>query len=445
MSTPKPDNTVKEIEIKSPETENDDNLSVLSDFDYDPIDKMKFNLLGQYTCDECNSIPKIINLDSNTKTIMIECEDHGLKKMDINAYLCKCLNYSTNNWKCSKCENVQRNREEMFKYCECGKIFCSQCIRLHQTDTAHKNNIDSNLFNLRCKKAKEHFEESYTGYCHECKTHFCKLCENEHKWHAFNKLNEMAMKKAEVDKIKELNKEYERLISFYQGLIKLNKLIIHSYNNFKNNYFNLRNINTMINMHERNKIVYNLNDFENKAVVPGENNMNLYSYMKKLHKFEMKEQTERIDMSNKYFNDFDFKVLTQIPLKNIRFLALENNSISQIDCLKRCDFTNLVILNLSNNAIKDISALLDIKFPDIQAIFLRNNCIKEIIVFGKKKFPSLRQLDLRDNLIEDIKVFNSRKEYLPDLQSLYLTNNAYDRTKCESIIASLDDLIEKEF
>lgn len=99
---------------------------------------------------------------------------------------------------------------------------------------------------------------------------------------------------------------------------------------------------------------------------------------------------------------------------------------------------------MNNNAIKDILPLENASFKDnLQALFLRNNCIKDISVF-KKKCASLRQLDLRNNCIDDISVFDSMKDYLANLQSLYLANNAFDKNQFENAIKNIKELTEKD-
>ena len=99
--TPNPDLDPPKEDSKSiPVILDDDNLSTLSDSSFDSIDNMKFKKMEQYTCDECSSIPKIINLDEKTKTITIKCEKHGIKTINLKTYLFNCLNYNQSNWKC---------------------------------------------------------------------------------------------------------------------------------------------------------------------------------------------------------------------------------------------------------------------------------------------------------------------------------------------------------
>ena len=256
----------------------------------------------------------------------------------------------------------------------------------------------------------------------------------------------MHIETKEIDKIKKLNKEYRSLISYYESLIKLNNLIIYSYENYRDNYYNLYNINTIINNYERNEIIEPLNDIDNKIIIPGDKNCNLYTYMNSLYKLQLKEEeTESVEINNKFFDNYDLKVFTQIPLKNLHLLILENNGISKIDCLEKADFPDLVILNLNNNAISDISVLEKVKFVEFQALLLRNNNIKDISVFGKVKFDVLREIDLRDNKIEDIEVIEKAKLEL--LQCLYLTNNKFDinNQKFKGAKERIDKLIEYEY
>ena len=403
-------------------------LSALSFSSYDSIDNVKLNIMGQYTCDKCSEIPKIITTDLKEKTILFKCKEHGLKSVPIKDYLLNALNYNTNNWKCSQCDKIQRNEQDNFLYCQCNEVFCSSCYTVHKENFKHYISIESDKYNLRCKVAPEHFEEKFVGYCNDCNTHYCKKCEEKetHDLHSITAIDTMFVNEKEIANIRKLNREYRSLISYYESLIRLNNLIIYSYEHFRSNYYNCYNINTIINNYKRNEYINSVNDIENKIIVPGEKNVNLIKYMNKLYEKEVEEEkTEDLDISSKYYDSFDFKVLTQIPIKNLHVLNLENNSISNIDSIINAEFPELVILNLNNNAITDISHLQGAKFQnELQALLLRNNNIKDISIFGKAKMDYLREVDLRNNKIESIEVFATHK--LEFLQCLYLSYNAFD-------------------
>lgn len=437
---------LEDMEKSGTENTEEDNLSNLSFSSYDSIEKEKLIAMGQYTCDECPLIPKIINFNSNTRTILIKCEKHGQKTLDINNYVSNSLNYNTNNWKCHDCDKIQRNEKEKFRYCQCKNIFCKTCYEIHSRNENHECNIESNVFYTRCKKNESHFNNINQGFCFDCNEHYCKSCEEEHTHHSNKKeLNEMTMETKNIERIMELNRKYRGLISYYESLIRLNNLVIYSFQNYKNNYYNLNNISTILNNVDRDKQIESSSSIESRVIVSSESNVTPEQYMKKFTEEKLDEETIKIEIDNKLFNDNDLRIFSQISLDNLKMLVLENNSIYDIKCLQNCKFENLIILNLNNNAITDISHLENVKFnKKLQALFLKNNNIKDISVFGKKVFESLREIDLRDNNIEDISVFASWKENLKDLQCLYLTNNKYNKEKCKETIKEMDDLLDKE-
>ena len=190
---------------------------------------------------------------------------------------------------------------------------------------------------------------------------------------------------------------------------------------------------------------------EDKIIESGDKSANYFKYMNDLYKIQLKEEdTDIIQFENKFFNNYDFKILCQLPLKNLSFLSLENNGISNINCLENAEFPLLVSLNLNNNAISDISVIKRIKFVDIEVLLMRNNNIKDIKVFGKIKYETLRVVDLRDNKIEDITPFENH--HLQFLQCLYLKGNnfgdindkKYSNTKQKLSSLRDFDLIEKK-
>ena len=432
----KPENL--EIEKIDPNKKEFDNLSTLSFSSYESIDKEKLELMGQYTCDECPLIPKIISYDPNTRKIVIKCEQHGQKSLDINTYIVNSLNYNPKNWKCTDCEKIQRDEKERFKYCQCKNIYCSEHFDLHKKndEEKHKYYIDSDVFYTKCKNHESHFDEINKGFCTHCNKHYCAKCEEEHQNHSSSKidLNDIITEKKNIEKIKESNKKYRGFISYYESLIRLNNLIIYSFENYKNNYYNLDNINTILNKSESSAQITSTSI----EIVPEE-------HMKKfIESFDSEANILEINNKTRKMTDDDLRILSRIQLNNLKMLVLEDNSIANISYLNNNTFQNLIILNLNSNAIDDISVLENVPFnKNLQALFLKNNNIKNISIFGKEIFESLRELDLRSNQIEDIKVFESWDKNLKNLQCLYLTDNKYN--KDESTESKIKELLDYEY
>ena len=407
-------------------------LSEISISSYDSLDNQKLEKMGQYTCDECSQIPKIIQTNLKRNTILLKCKEHGLKELGLQTFLFNSFNYNPNNWKCIDSNHLQKNSKEKFKYCQCGQVFCNTCFGMHQQKESHSNAIDSDEYFKKCKQNPDHFDQPYKGFCYECDTNYCSKCEDNHKNHQKILINSMYLNQDDIENIKKANREYKKIIAYYQDLIRLNDLIIYSYENNRDNYYNLFNINNILQNIKRN-VATPLRNEDNKGLFPGEKNSNYIQYMNSLYNLDLKEdETVNIKLNNKYFNNYDLNVLTQIPLYNLKMLELDNNSITKIDCLDKAEFPELVVLSLKNNTIEDISVLERVKFLGLQALLLSNNNITNISVFAKTKFTQLRLIDLRNNKIEDIGVFKDYgTEKLKLLQCIYLSGNKINSSKLE--------------
>lgn len=422
-------------------TQDNDRLSSLSYSSFDSIDNKKSSMMGQLTCDECSEIPRIIDIDVNTKSISFRCRNHGLKQKPIKEYVYNSLNYNPLNWKCQNCSHTQKETpldKEKYKFCECGSVYCPSCYKVHleKATGSHQYSIDSNEYSVKCKEKPNHFNNTYNGYCYDCSKNYCVLCEEEHKYHRKIDINRFELDPEKIENIRELNKQYRSFITYYESLIRLNNFIIYSYENFRLNYNNLYNINTMLTYYKRNTF------FSSKPESTGEesttetkNNFNDYISNIYLDKQPLKEdETKEIKIYNKFFNNDDLKTLVKANLKNLKILELDYNSITNIDCLQYANFPELVILSLKNNEITDITSLKNAPFKELQGLLLSNNNIKDITSIGD--FQKLRLIDLRNNKIEDITIFGTEKFNL--LQCVYLSGNKFDLSKFTAVKEKLD-------
>ena len=418
------------------ETQDNERLSSLSYSSYDSIDNRKSSMMGQLTCDECSEIPRIIDIDLNTKSILFRCRNHGLKQKTLKDYVYNSLNYNPLNWKCLNCPNTQKDKPtEKFKFCECLNVFCPSCYKIHTEKEKHKFTIDSDVFNIKCKEKPDHFHNSYKGYCYDCSKNYCESCEIDHKYHRKVDNSTFELDQVKINNIKELNKQYRSFITYYESLIRLNNFIIYSYENFRQNYNNLYNINTMLSYYKRN--AYFLSKNGSNGDESSQESPNCYNYISNLYlnNQPLNESNGReIKIYNKFFNNKDLEILSKLQLKNLKILELDYNSISNIDCLENADFPELVVLSLKNNEIEDISALKNAKFKDLQGLILSNNNIKDIKSI--EDFKKLRLIDLRNNQIENISIFAGENFSL--LQCIYLSGNKFDLTKYKGVKEKLD-------
>lgn len=151
------------------------------------------------------------------------------------------------------------------------------------------------------------------------------------------------------------------------------------------------------------KSVNNLNTIKDlKSLISLEmNNCDIFNF----NRFTTPIQYLKIDCCK----NFD---VTQITLKNILVLSLQNQNISDISFIEK--YKTLIKLNMSNNLIEDITILENL--PQLEALELGNNYIKDISVI--EKLPSLQLLDLSNNFIESTKILSCIK-----LDYLYITGN----------------------
>ena len=112
--------------------------------------------------------------------------------------------------------------------------------------------------------------------------------------------------------------------------------------------------------------------------------------------------------------------INKLPFPKLQVIMLGYNKITELNALSKFQSTNLKTLALLDNKITDLSPLIKINAPNLEIISLGNN-INNISVLSKCNFPKLKQLGLQNNNIKDIsclKDFNFK-----NLEILYLSKN----------------------
>jgi hypothetical protein len=130
----------------------------------------------------------------------------------------------------------------------------------------------------------------------------------------------------------------------------------------------------------------------------------------------------------------DKKILYQ-NMKNpeiIKEIDIENSNISDITQLCELNFVNLERLYLSENSISNLEPLRRAKFKNIKCLgFGRNKIGNENIPYLlEMKFDQLEELNLYSNNLTDCKIFNLQNNHnLPNLKIFYLGNNRINWNK----------------
>lgn len=361
-----------------------------------------------YRCPNCLIVPEITNINYSENKILLECPFHKDNLLDINDYL-NTLDFNL----CQICDNKILLKDISYYCNQCKKIICINCQTKHQRDHFL---INLNEYNIKCQI---HYGNNYEYYCYNCSSNLCQTCfDNHDNMHNIIPLINMYPKKEDLDFIYRKNEEYNKMIQIYQNYISLNNLIIDTYNNFKNNFYYMKNIKNLIRFLKNSEI-------NNNTINTTQKNLEQQSSI--LEKFNSEFETElTLDSDVIYLNwknitQESLESLTKIEFKKLNEFQSVGTWIDDISFLNNSKFPILQELYLTDNNICDISVLEKVNFPILKIIYLNKNKIKDIKVFKKVHFPELNKLFLDDNNISDISVLDN----LPfdNLENLKLSKN----------------------
>ena len=361
-----------------------------------------------YKCPNCLIVPEITNINYSENKILLECPYHKNNLMDINDYL-NSIKFNL----CKECNSKIPSKEISYFCNQCKKIICFNCEKNHQN--LKHNIINMNEYNIKCKI---HYKK-YEYYCFNCSSNLCQICfDNHDNMHNIIPLSNIFLKEEELDYIKNKNEKYEKIIKMYQNYLTLNNFILDSYNNFKNNYYYIKNVKNLI------RYIYN-DELNNNSISTVQKDLQKQNEI--LEKFNSEYDTEyTLDTDVIYLNwkkitKDSLESLSQIEFKKLKEFQSVGTGIMDLSFLENSKFPILQELYLTDNNIVDLSILGKVNFPMLKIIYLNKNKIKDISVLKKVNFPELNKLFLDSNNINDISVF----ENIPfvNLEILKLSKN----------------------
>ena len=140
---------------------------------------------------------------------------------------------------------------------------------------------------------------------------------------------------------------------------------------------------------------------------------------------KLNENDNDINLNMKSIGDEGFKDLSNIKFKEIKYLNLYENKITDLKHLINLNTDNilekLINLRLTNNNISDISPLTQVNFNSLEYLWINDNNITDISPLEKMKCQNLLELGLNHNRIKYIDVFE--KVNFPKLEKLDLKGN----------------------
>lgn len=270
---------------------------------------------------------------------------------------------------------ILEQNKEIIDYC------CTECPL---TPYINHIGIDSNLINFQCNKhgnrnlqLKNYYEQEVKQFKEK------KIHEGE------NKRNDVKQSELEADigylkdKLKEFKDKQEEL----GYLILITNNILAAYNTLPNvsyHNINVKNVaksfrSQTFNVVESssediNKIEKRFTDLQDKLLEIVNEKLKL-----KLQ-FKLTLDLDKINLSGKGITDDIFKIFSLIHFKNLEYLNLSNNEITDLEPVRNFNLPNIININMSHNKIDNISET------------LRNNNVQE-------NMPNLENICLFGNQI----------------------------------------------
>ena len=357
----------------------------------------------QYLCPYCGSVPELVNIFTDNGCIEFKCKCKGEMAFKVRDYIKELSEskYTYFNAKCYECNRFQkdlRKEGQMLQYCYlCKKDYCSDCMN----NPEHPKNHLDNCIPV-CEKTSRclfHFDGSeYTSFCRQCNINICsKYSNKEHVHEDHDKINffEIEVKK---------NKIIEKNKTLYE-MIKFNKLILRTYENFPNNFFHVINAVNLIKSIEleNSRKAKELDELFTKLETKIHSQNKVIKDLNKKLNLSLTGKEEDLDLRKTNFTDEYLQQLALIPFMNLINLDLSHNKITNITYLKDINTSNLKSLLLNNNLIDDIGVFESMNLSNLIELGLKNNKIKNVSSLLKSDLSSLNLLRLEGNEIDKTK------------------------------------------
>lgn len=312
---------------------------------------------NEFMCPFCKEAPEIINFHSDNNKIEILCKNCGkvdnFKFYDLNKI-------------CQGCQGKNQNENEELIYCyQCKKVFCNNCKSGHLNHSFTEIKKENSLYN---------YGEKATYFCDDCQENIhqkeSSYSHYKHKLKNINGLYDDYLKYRDI-----IIKKNKKLVN----AIRLNNLIIKSYEINNNNYFYIKSlINVGKSIEKENSWNSQQIEFVNELIKKNKEVFKEYLEELKKKNIDLKREEKYLDLNNKNLEDEDFKLITMVNFYQLKRIDVSYNQIKNIDSFKKMYLPFLEYLNMSNNEIENIEPLTEIKSKKLKELFLHKNKIKKI-------------------------------------------------------------------
>ena len=312
------------------------------------------------------------------------------------------------NYICEIC-NTEKFQKEIsspeFKYCfNCTKVICPNCYKKHKKE--HKYIVpiyEMHLKNLHSPQ-KQLSDNIVSNQLETVPDYSPNINENNNNNNNMNEKDMFDYKPTanDIQIIKNKNLELKDRIKSLRIMIKMNNILLNTYEKHPENYYNNKNISNVANsIINKGGIVSNIDERESDIRMQKIEKMLLEILNNKLG-INLKGDETSIDLSNKSIGDTEFRLFTSITFKNLETLNLQKNNISDIDSLSVFNSPKLKMIDLSSNQISNIFCLRNAseRLPLLETLLLNYNKINNIDILNEAIFPQLKQINLDNNYFE---------------------------------------------
>ena len=395
-----------------------------------PKDNTEINEIpdDQILCPQCELIPEILNVHTDSGHVELKCKYHGIIDMTIKDYYekMKLSRFNYFNAQCSNinCNKIQNNKEEMFKYCiYCEKDFCPECAannncHLKKEGKQKGSHIDACIpVNEKKNRCLEHLDSHINSFCIDCEENICDREENKrHKDHEKINLTKFS---DDIQKYQNVIKEKNKML---YDIIRFNNLILNLYRKFSYNYFHIISlINLGKSFEEENKrdpkeIDCMIRGLEKKKKIQNE----AIKSLQEQFKIDLNGEEIKLNLRKRNLGDEGLRLISKIQFKKLKSIDVSGNNITNIDPLNDMNLPDLEYLNMSENEIRDINPIAELNSKKLKEILLQTNKIEDASPLLKLELPELKILRIENNKNID---FDS--EYFKKLLKKYNTKIIY--------------------
>ena len=304
----------------------------------------------------------------------------------------------------SKSVNIQNKKCNIYYGINNGK---KNKNKLEKIELSYKDFMANKNFLLSSLDQKESIQDIYKLVIYDCNFSNLEILSKA----SFENLTELDLCNNRIINIEPLTQaQFKKLtlLSLCNNKINnLDSLVNVPFINLKDlrlSYNEISNIDVFekVPFVELSKLILSSNEISDISVLKNAKPLEKLTY---LALNDNKILNVEINISSLIYLDLCYNQINDIKLiscKNLMYLNLGKNKISNIIPLRDNSFSNLTTLHLYDNQIKNINIFSDVHFINLVELNLSHNEIEDIDVFSRVPFKKIKKLNLTGNKIYNI-------------------------------------------